>query len=119
MRIEQAIDNMPDHTAAKVVAKVATVIQTEADWVKAHITEELDARMGPRLDESNFTSVNAITTHMAKERADLNCKERMLRCNLAQKQEQEKAQKKDELQAQRKEKQEAKKKEKEEKNDLN
>ena len=94
--MEQAIDNIPDHTANKVVEKVATVIQAEADWVKLHITEELDARLGPRLDESNFTSVHAITTHMAKERADLKFKETTLRYNLAQKQEQEKAQKKEE-----------------------
>ena len=95
-RMEQAIDKIPDTTATKVVEKVTTVIQAEADWVKAHITEELDARLGPRLDESNLKTVHAINMFMVQERADLKFKETRLRHSLAQNQEQEKAQKKDE-----------------------
>ena len=79
---------------------------------KKHITEELDARLGPRLEESNFTTGHAITAYMAKERSSLKLRETTLRHCLAQNQEQEAAKKKEEKAAMKKEEQAAKKEEK-------
>ena len=76
--------------------KVTNIIRAEADWVKAHITEELDARLGPRFDESNLKTVHAINTYMAQERAGLKFRETRLRHDLALNQAQERARMKDE-----------------------
>ena len=60
--------------------------------VKKHITEELDARLGPRLEESRFSTGQATTAHMAHERARLNFQETALRHCLAQRKEEEREQ---------------------------
>ena len=95
-RIEQAIGQIPDTTANKVVEKVATIVKEEAGGVKKHITEELDARLGPRREEPDFKTVHEISTYMANERASLKMRETTLRHCLVQNREEEKAKKKEE-----------------------
>ena len=95
-RIEKAIDDVPDRTATKVVGKVEVIVKKEADGVKAHITEELDARLGPRREEPDFKTVHEISTYMANERASLKMRETTFRHCLVQNREEEKAKKKEE-----------------------
>ena len=48
--MEQAIDNLPDRTATKVVEKVSTVVKEEADGVKEYIDKKFDEKFNA-LDE--------------------------------------------------------------------
>ena len=88
VQLARLIASIPEKTATKV----AVVTKQEAQCVKKHITEELDARLGPRLEESRFSTGQAITAHMAQERARLKFQETSLRHCLVQRKEEEREQ---------------------------
>ena len=58
-RIEQAIDNIPERTATKVVGEVSTVVQREANGIKEHIDRALQPFMRMLMPGPNQSSAEA------------------------------------------------------------